>query len=270
MAQASKTLFSLPIEPDGSVKCEDLDQVYLLSFQLPPDNRLTTSFCQTLILALDILQEKHPPGVIITTSAIPKFYSNGLDLASDASSAPATFFPHALYALWARLLTYPWPTVALVNGHAFAGACMLALMHDYRCMNPHRGYLCLNELELGVPLRPAMMAVFRQKLGAATLRTLVLEARRYKALEALREGLVDSLGGLEECLVWIEELGLKRKAGGVYGLLRREMWRETVERLGNFDVEVREEEERNEREQKEQEERQKRVRAWETGKLSKL
>ena len=147
---------------------------------------------------------------------------------------------------------------------------MLAMMHDYRVMNPHKGYLCLNELDLGVPLRPPMMSVFRQKLGAATLRNMILEARRYKALEALKEGMVDSLGDLEDCLGWIEELGLKGKAGGVYGVLKEEMWRETAERLRNYDSEQKEDEQRNERNAKELDGRQKRVRAWESSKQSKL
>ena len=100
--------------------------------------------------------------MVITTSGIPKFYSNGLDL-EHASFTPG-FFPESLYALWRRMLTYPMPTIALINGHAFAGALMLAMHHDYRIMNPHKGYLCLNEVELGVPLRPPMSSVFRQKL----------------------------------------------------------------------------------------------------------
>ena len=57
---------------------------------------------------------------------------------------------------------------------------MLAMMHDYRIMNPHRGYICLNEVELGVPLRPPMSSVFRQKVTPQTYRTLVLEAKRFK------------------------------------------------------------------------------------------
>lgn len=136
------------------------------------------AFCQTLILALDIIETKHEPGVLITTSGITKFYSNGLDL-NHASFTPG-FFPESLYALWRRLLTYPMPTVALVNGHAFAGALMTAMMHDYRIMNPHRGYLCLNELELGVPLRPPMSSIFREKVSPAGYRKLVLEAARLK------------------------------------------------------------------------------------------
>lgn len=79
------------------------------------------------------------------------------------------------------------PTIALINGHAFAGGLMLVMMHDYRMMNPHRGYLCLNEVELGVPLRPPMTSVFRQKVGPQCYRQLVLEAKRFKVCHCTAE-----------------------------------------------------------------------------------
>ena len=91
-----------------------------------------------------------------------------------------------LVVVWYDLLTgepnfsYPMPTIALLNGHAFAGALMLAMMHDYRIMNPDRGYVCLNEVELGVPLRRPMSSVFRQKVSPTVYRTLVLEGKRFK------------------------------------------------------------------------------------------
>ena len=72
------------------------------------------------------------------------------------------------------------PTVALLNGHTFAGGLMVAMMHDYRIMNPHRGYLCLNELELVMGLRPPMCSIFREKVGASTFRRMILEAVRFK------------------------------------------------------------------------------------------
>ncbi|KAK4554796.1 hypothetical protein LTR86_008298 [Recurvomyces mirabilis] len=234
-------LFELPIGEKGNVAVsQPKDKVYLITFFSPPDNRLTTTqpFCQALLLALNILETKYPPGVVITTSGINKFFSNGLDL-EHASFTPG-FFPDSLYALWVRILTYPMPTIALINGHAFAGALMLAMMHDYRIMNPHKGYLCLNEVELGVPLRPPMTSIFRQKVSPQTYRRLVLEAARFKALDALKEGIVDWLGGLEDILALVDELKLVQKAGkgmtgkAVYGELKREMWRETVGYLENF------------------------------------
>jgi len=126
----------------------------------------------------DIIQTRYPPGVLITTSSLPKFYSNGLDL--DHVNATPHFFRDSLYPLWRKLITYPMPTVALLNGHAFAGGLMLAMFHDYRIMNPHKGYVCLNEVELGVELRPGMSAVFRQKMEPQTYRRMVLEGVRFK------------------------------------------------------------------------------------------
>lgn len=117
---------------------------------------------------------------------------------------------------------------------------MLAMMHDYRVMNPHKGYLCLNEIELGAALRAPMTAVFRMKLNGTVLRKMVLEAHRYKALEALRDGIIDHVGGLDETLAYIEEMKLVSKAqpgltgASVYGELKREMWRETLEMIDNW------------------------------------
>jgi Delta3-Delta2-enoyl-CoA isomerase len=57
------------------------------------------------------------------------------------------------------------PTIALINGHVFAGGLVTAMAHDYRTMNPHKSFLCLNELEFGAGLRPAMASLFRVKLS---------------------------------------------------------------------------------------------------------
>lgn len=122
------------------------------------------------------------------------------------------------------------PTIALMPGHAFAAGFMTAMMHDYRLMNPHRGFLCLNELDFGAPLKPPMASIFRQKVPSPnTYRTMILESKRYGALEGLKEGLLDGLGGVEEVVVFVKEMGLlDRGSTGVYGRLKQEMWGETV------------------------------------------
>ena len=97
-------LFTLPIAPNGQLICTQPSQrIYLLSFESPPDNRITPAFCASLLLALDILDHKYPKGVVVTTSSIAKFYSNGLDYESAIKSP--SFFSESLYPLWRRLLT---------------------------------------------------------------------------------------------------------------------------------------------------------------------
>jgi len=106
---------------------------------------------------------------------------------------------------------------------------MLAMYHDYRVFNPTRGFLCLNELDLGVPLKPAMSSIFRQKLTPQVYKLMVLEAKRFSGKEALEGGIVDVLGGIEECLELVKERKLTEKAKtGVYGALKAEMFRETL------------------------------------------
>lgn len=107
---STNTLFSLPIpsSPPGSIVCtSSVPGVYVLTFTSPPDNRLVTTFCETFLLALDIVEFSYPPGVLVTTSGIPKFYSNGLDLKHATSTEG--FFPNKFYAVFKRLMTYDSP-----------------------------------------------------------------------------------------------------------------------------------------------------------------
>lgn len=111
---ATDSLFEVPIldsdspkgnPPKGKITCTAPSSgVYLLTFNSAPDNRLTTQFCQAVLLALDILEFSYPTGVLMTTSAFPKFYSNGLDL-NHATTTPG-FFSSSLYAMFKRFLTY--------------------------------------------------------------------------------------------------------------------------------------------------------------------
>ena len=160
------------------------------------------------------------------------------------------------------------PTVALLNGHAFAAGLMTAMMHDYRFMNPHRGFLCLNELEFGAPLKPPMSSIFRQKLpNPNTYRTMVLEAKRFNALEALQDGIVDGLGMVPEVLKFVEEMKLVDKAkSGVYGSLKREMWRETVGYLDDYSGSETRAEEELQTHKRREEEKEKQVIEWEHSK----
>lgn len=107
------TLFTVPIaSTGGSIVCtkptadrsQEQQNVYLLTFTSPKDNRLTPTFIDALILALDIVEHRYPKGVVVTTSGIAKFYSNGLDL--DVALSHEGFLQDWLWRLFRRFLTY--------------------------------------------------------------------------------------------------------------------------------------------------------------------
>ena len=81
----------------------------------------------------------------------------------------------------------------------------------------------------------------------------MLETRRYPALEALKEGLIDGTGGEKETLAFVKErkLALKAKSPS-YGRIKEELYREVIMDLEEgpevLEVEAKQDEARTERE----------------------
>ena len=129
--------------------------------------------------------------------------SNGLDLdwVSTTSEHPGgdrSVFGQEFMALMGRIITLPIPSVAAINGHAFGAGFMTALCHDVRCMRADRGFVCANEMQLGMVIPPPELALFRHKLPANTFFETVQLARRWAGPDALAAGIVQQLASVED------------------------------------------------------------------------
>ncbi|KAI8985803.1 ClpP/crotonase-like domain-containing protein [Pilobolus umbonatus] len=202
------------------------------------DNRFTTEFCTSILKALQIVEDLaiglyDLDGMALVTVGNDKIYSNGLDLAHAISYRP---FMDVFNLVLKRVLTFCIPTVAALNGHAFAGGCMLALAHDYRVMRSDRGYICMNEVDLPSALAPGMAALVREKTSPKTYRDMILQGHRYNAQQALDNELVDLICPHDQVLPKAKELALKWApkaiAGVVYQQLKNEMYTDVVRLLG--------------------------------------
>jgi enoyl-CoA hydratase/carnithine racemase len=133
--------------------------------------------------------------IIVGNRKQDKFFSNGLDL-QRAMEHPA-FFPAVFDPMLSRLLTFPIPTIAAINGHCFAGGFMLSLACDYRVMTDgkHRNaWLCMNEVLFGSRWPLSFGGLLRAKVGDARLqREIALEGRRFTPQEALELRLIDHI-----------------------------------------------------------------------------
>jgi enoyl-CoA hydratase/carnithine racemase len=139
------------------------------------------------------------PATALITTADSKIWCNGFDtawLAEHKDAAADTMV--ATERLFARLLTFPIPTIAAIGGHVFAGGVMLALSHDVRIMRADRGYLCLPEVDLGVVFTPGMTALLTATMTAPTARRAMVLGHRFTPDEALAAGLVSEVAPLEE------------------------------------------------------------------------
>lgn len=162
------------------------------------DNRWNTTLVEQINRALDEVERSEGPAALVTASADPKFFSNGLDLDWLASrgehpGGDRRIFAEVAMALFARVMTLPMPTVCAVNGHGFGAGFMIALCHDVRIMRADRGFLCANEIELGMAIPEPELALFRHKLSMTAFHQTVILAKRWGGQEALDAGVVQQL-----------------------------------------------------------------------------
>lgn len=152
------------------------------------ENRFNRHSIDALHGHLDDIEREAPPLAVVTTGE-GKFFSNGLDLDWMATAGDdAGPMLRDVQRLFGRMLRFPALTVAAVNGHAFAAGAMFASAHDFVVMREDRGYWCVPEVDLGLPLTAAMYAVLSAKLPHATLHEAILTGRRYDAAAAVAGG----------------------------------------------------------------------------------
>ena len=151
------------------------------------ENRIDLDFALGMNDVLDrVLAASDGPSALVATGE-GKFFSNGLalDWLRSASDSDRKRFGAEFARLTGRLVSAPIPTVAALNGHAFAAGALFAMAFDFRVMREERGWICMPEVDVGVPVSQAAMELLRAKLPARSLRDAILTGRRYAADEAI-------------------------------------------------------------------------------------
>jgi enoyl-CoA hydratase len=131
-------------------------------------NAQNRAFFADLHKAFDRLEREFAECPVVLTGTDTRF-SAGLDLgehfplfAGDRDAVADWFADYRATNM--RLFTYPRPTVAAVNGHAFAGGLITAAVCDYRvAVADDKARFGLNEVPIGIP----MPAVYVRMLGYA-------------------------------------------------------------------------------------------------------
>lgn len=164
------------------------------------ENRFSMELLDEVHAALDRVQAIEGPCALVTTGE-GKFYSNGMDL-DWLAAAPdrAGEYLRAIYRLLGRVLSFPAPTVAAVNGHAFGGGALLAIAHDFAVMRADRGYWCMPEADLGLPLTPEYVSLLQTRLPARTLHEALVTGKRYGGRDALDAGIVQEVASEDDVL----------------------------------------------------------------------
>ena len=169
------------------------------------ENRWNTNFVRAFDARLDEVLTSSGPGALVTTSSDPKFFSNGLDIDWRRGEGPGdggdkSVFGEEFMHMMARLITFPLPTICAINGHGFGAGFMLALCHDVRMMRADRGYLCANEIQIGLSIPDEELALFRHKMSASAFFDTVQLAHRWTGPNAQAAGFVHATAAEEDLL----------------------------------------------------------------------
>lgn len=205
--------------------------VFVLRFD-HGENRFDPALISELGKALDEIAGSDAPAGLVTTGT-GKFYSNGLDVEHMGGLAPAEVgeYVTAVMRLICRVLTFPMATVAAVNGHAFGAGAQISVAHDFQVMRAERGYYCMPEVDMKVPLHPAMTAILQARLPVRTVHQVIATGKRFGGGEAASLQIVDRAVPEAEVLPTSVAMAaeLAEKAHPAMGALKRDMYLSVIE-----------------------------------------
>lgn len=212
--------------PDGCIAVITMDA---------GENRFDLDVVQRWHELLDEVQAKDGPLALVTTGT-GKFYSNGLDLDwMGANRDRSREFLRGLFRVWARILGLDCLTVAAVNGHAFGAGALLTAAHDRIVMRDDRGYWCMPELDLGLPVAEPMLQLLLARLPRPAVIRAVNTGHRFTGTDALAAGIVDEIRPeaevLDAAVGWAAPLASKSRE--VLSTHKRMLHAATIEMLGN-------------------------------------
>ncbi len=210
------------------------DEIFVLDFGAD-ENVTTDAWALEMHALLDEVEAAEGPKVLVTTGSA-KHYSNGLDVPYMAASEndEIAAYVKRIEAVVSRLMLFPAPTVAAVNGHAFGMGAFLVLAHDQAVMRADRGFFCLPEVHLQMSFPRSLMSVLRATLPSNTRRSAALSGRRYSGPDCVAAGIVDVVASAEDLIDVATELGrpLGPTAGANLSVIKRQLFPDVAEYLG--------------------------------------
>ena len=208
------------------------DDVFVLNLG-DTENRFHPDWLAEVDGLIDEVQAATGPKALVTTAS-GKFFSNGLDLDWLGSNSDQ-FLPYVIsvHHLFERVLALPVPSVAAIQGHAFAGGGMLALAHDFRVMRADRGFFCLPEVDINIPFSRGMSGLIQGRLSKKTAHEAMTTGKRYGGGDALSAGIVDAIANEDDVLSAAIEIAapLAAKAGPTLGTIKERMYVEALAAL---------------------------------------
>lgn len=169
-------------------------------------NAHNLTFATELLTKLEEVEANKDIKSLIITSDDEKNWSQGIDvpwflgLIQKQDFAPLQAFLRTMDKVYAKLMSFPIPVIAAINGHTFGNGCVLAAACDFRFMRRDKGYVCFPEVDLGIPFLPGLVDVILKAFPHKTFNQMILTGKKYTAEEMHQLDVIEFLSDNKDTL----------------------------------------------------------------------
>jgi len=203
------------------------------------ENRQNLVFAKTLNTMLDeIIADKSITALIITSSD-EKNFSQGIDVVwimdnmQKNNHQPVVDFINEMDVVFKKLLLYPVPVIAAINGHAFGNGSILSCACDFRLMRSDKGYFCFPEVNIGIPFRWGMNAFVKKAIPLHILSQMQFTGNRFTAPDLEKHNIIVKACANQEDLMASAIAFAKtlQKKRGILGEMKKRLYNDIIKVL---------------------------------------
>lgn len=177
-----------------NIEYEFRSGVARLTLNRPPLNVLNIEMMEEINDAVS-KSEKEAGIKMLVIGARGKAFSGGVDV-GDHMEDKVKKMTEVFHRMCTLVVKYPYPTLAVLNGHALGGGCELAICCDF-IVAVENAKIGQPEIKLGV-YPPIAIIVLQKILGRKKALEMILTGETIDAREAYRIGLVNNIAAPEK------------------------------------------------------------------------
>ena len=168
------------------------------------ENRHNPTFINEFNQHLDTIEANEHIKAVVLTSSSDKSWSLGIDLQwmANPDNTPQIIddFMNSIGALFKRIVTFPMPIIAALNGHSYGNGSVLACACDFRFMKSDKGFFCFPEVDVLVPFVPSMFPIINKAIDQQFFNRLAMTGERVDAQKLLQHNVVEATFADEQAL----------------------------------------------------------------------
>jgi len=226
------------------VKWEKKETVAIITM-MNKENRQNLVFANEMINAFDEILKDASIFSVILTSDDEKNFSQGVDLpwllekkqANDLQAIRD--FMYRMNDVFKKILLFPMPVIAAINGHAFGNGAILSCACDFRFMRADKGFFCFPEVDISIPFLPGMVSWVKRAIPYYKFEEMLYSGKRVTAPElAEHHAIVKACKDLDDLMTSSFEFAKTfQKKRGIFGEMKKRNHKEIVRIIENEDPE---------------------------------